>query len=420
MNRFAKVITASVLACSMVISAAGCSEKNYKEYEKIGNPFIEALLDRDYDECAKLCKDADEAEIILSDDVISFFDPLIESVFDTVEYELTDVDDDGDKLTLSYKIIMVDLEEAVSDLNDSADEEDILDSISDCGETVEIKLVLKFVKDGDNWLLVNIEDIFDDFMLDEIVNGFCEARFNRPYESNLTVETAVRREEVTLETEVLETTTTEIVQTNGLASPYQAIIDDIISKLDNQSLMFDTHMGIVEIMAFCSSEELPGNIGIALHDFNNDGVMELFILDLSDGNEVCHNILEMYTIDDSGEAYAAISSGVQRNRFYLYDSNVILNIGSAGWAYTIVAFSTMADNGLDLEDFEIYWSDDACYSDAPSGYDIYWYTSSDRSDAFDSGANGVFYCVNDDFDFELLNPDNGIPFAEIHTLSDYM
>ena len=220
-------------------------------------------------------------------------------------------------------------------------------------------------------------------------------------ETTVTEEETERVTETTVaETElVIEETETVVDDSSVLCDAYTVVVNEIEEAIYQENLVvLDNHMGIEEFYFVQGQEAALNDIGVALYDFNNDSVPELFIIDT-----LSNNILSMYTIGDDGSAVNMLE-GMTRNSYQLMDNMTIHNLASSGWAYTYVFNWTTAPNGVSLEACDAYFSTDLILADAPdlgSGT-VYWYHAPGAT-SYDDLAENASY-VGTEIDDELLFP----------------
>ena len=193
---------------------------------------------------------------------------------------------------------------------------------------------------------------------------------------------AVETPEVT--EEVLETATPEPEATEAPAEPdYEAIyaaklreIKAFIQQGANADAVPDGLTGILETAAYMEPDEAMNLIGYRIEDLSGDKVPELIIgvtADEAQGSV----LLNIYTILPD-ESISLTVEGWGRNRYNLLNDGSLLNIGSNGAAYAIVANYTFSEDASKLECRDYYftyekvegnWDDIGVYHNTTGAYD---------------------------------------------------
>lgn len=147
-----------------------------------------------------------------------------------------------------------------------------------------------------------------------------------------------------------------------LDNAYEVIVADRGADIVVADGLF-SYIGICEAGIGRDTNEALSAIGYTLYDVDGNGTEELIIADTGEG--VWDNrIMLMYTIHD-GKPVLLID-GWARNTYYLLKDNTIFNEGSGGAAYTIFATYHMAENGIDLDIIDYYYS--GYYGDSEWGW----------------------------------------------------
>ncbi len=192
-----KKTTCSVLAISVLSAMTGCSflDKSKQEVQKVAEDFCDAIVDRDIDTVLEMAEDElDEEdfeelkEFLNSDENGVYSDEITELVtalFDTMEYEIDEdsIKADGKKGKGSVEVTFsfVDLEELFE--CECEDLDDLIDAISDV-DTVDVDMKLEFVKDDDEWLVEDVEDILEETYSEFTMYSLVFALVDPYYESN--------------------------------------------------------------------------------------------------------------------------------------------------------------------------------------------------------------------------------------------
>lgn len=172
-TKIAALVTASIL----VTQLAGCSFLYRGKVLEAAEDFGEAIKSMDAADILDLttAKKNDDVAVALNDllDRDGYSDmenDYIDAITDTIEVEVDDksVSISGDSASVDLVITMADYE-AVLD-QDITDIDELVEATSD-SDTIDIEFTAEFVKDGDEWLVDNIEDdefgeIFDFLTVD--------------------------------------------------------------------------------------------------------------------------------------------------------------------------------------------------------------------------------------------------------------
>ena len=160
---------AFALAGTMALSFASCAllGNDKKDVADAADGFASTLLKKDAGKVIKLTtaeKDDDAAvllnllfdESLYSDNENEF----IKAVGDTITYEVDEdsVKADKDEASAVVVFTVVDYEEALKD-GGFTDIDEVVDAIEDCDDTNKVEFKLEFEKDGDDWLVSNLDDL---------------------------------------------------------------------------------------------------------------------------------------------------------------------------------------------------------------------------------------------------------------------
>ena len=147
-----------------------------------------------------------------------------------------------------------------------------------------------------------------------------------------------------------------------LDNAYEVIVAERGADITVEDGLF-SYTGIYEAGIGRDTNEALSAIGYTLYDVDGNGIEELIIADTGEG--IWDNrIMLMYTLHD-GKPVLLID-GWARNSYYLLKDNTIFNEGSGGAAYTIFATYRMAENGIDLDLLDYYYS--GYYGDSEWGW----------------------------------------------------
>ncbi|MCR4688235.1 MAG: hypothetical protein K5745_01640 [Saccharofermentans sp.] len=156
---------ATLLAAAMVMTQiAGCSFLSKGKVVEAAEDFGEAIKSMDCGDIIDLSTAEDDDEVaatldylldrdMYSDDENEYIDAMIDTI--EVEVDSKSVSVSGDEASCDIIITMADYE----DLEDGEYEEidELVDAVADA-DTTEIEFTAEFVKDGDEWLVDNIDD----------------------------------------------------------------------------------------------------------------------------------------------------------------------------------------------------------------------------------------------------------------------
>ena len=151
-----------------------------------------------------------------------------------------------------------------------------------------------------------------------------------------------------------------------LDNTYEVIVADRNAEIIEADVIFSS-VGISEAGIGRSTDESLACIGYTFYDVDGNGIEELIIADVSDGDggPWDNRILLMYSLDD--DKPVLLIDGWARSRYYLLNDDTIYYEGSGGAAYTTFATYHMAEDGISLKVIDYYFSD---YLDG--SIDEYW------------------------------------------------
>lgn len=170
MKRVIKTILVSAMAMSFVLGAASCSlfDSAAKDCQKVGDEFVQNLLDRSMDDCVDACIDEDDAAGLLtfSEDFSSDeYNDCIAAIFEKTTFKVdkksVDCSTKDEEGTIDYIVTLPDYESVADDEPEDADE--FCDMIAECEDTIEMTITLEFELDDDEWFISNPGDVVEDF-----------------------------------------------------------------------------------------------------------------------------------------------------------------------------------------------------------------------------------------------------------------
>lgn len=178
MKKGIKATAVTLIAAMAVGSVAGCSlfDKAGKLCKEVGDEYIQAALDLEFDDMAELCYEDDEAADIFAP-YANMYEGIV-AILEKASFEAGKADcstKDG-KGTIEYVITLPDYDEVIDE--DPDDVDDFIDMLDDAEGTVEIKIELEFKLHKDDWLINNPEDLAED-LYDELLD--IDFPFNSPY-----------------------------------------------------------------------------------------------------------------------------------------------------------------------------------------------------------------------------------------------
>lgn len=183
-----------------------------------------------------------------------------------------------------------------------------------------------------------------------------------------------------------QTETVPTTQPTQLPEAYRDVIQKYVTAIEegwNPEKCSQNEMSLL-----IGSLDSPENVGYALRDVDGDGMEELLI---TDGDL----IYDLYTMSSQGEIYWMASS-MERDRFYLSNSNHIAEVGSSSAMYSDYSFYTISwpssAPSLFLVDRVIY--------DANTDPENPWFKGKDLSPISEENANDI---LNDMY-FHLCIP----------------
>lgn len=138
-----------------------------------------------------------------------------------------------------------------------------------------------------------------------------------------------------------------------LDNAYKVIVSDRTAEIVESDEIFSS-VGIWEAGIGRSMDEALSGIGYMFYDVDGNGIEELLIADVldGDGGQWDNRILTMYSLLD--DKPVLVIDGWARNRYYLLNDGTIYNEGSGGAADTIAATYRMAEDGISLNVIDHY------------------------------------------------------------------
>ena len=156
---------------------------------------------------------------------------------------------------------------------------------------------------------------------------------------------------------------------------YKPVLDDFLKLAScgydpsnenfDDSVLPQGSMAILEGSAW-SSDVMLWNTGFAIRDFSGDGVPELVIGSIGNG-EASTMLYSLYTVVDGQPQF--VLEGVYRNAYYLMNDGTIFNRGSAGAAYSIFGlYDLLVDGTLTCRDCWFTYEKDGNFEDIRCWY----------------------------------------------------
>ena len=163
-----KVIALAV-AASMMFSVTGCFDKAKEQVTEAADAYADALSKVSTKKLKKLSDDADESLIGNLEDGGSSVNAdtaaVISAISGTLSYEVDEDSIEGATKTgkghADVVFTIADYEDIVSNPDDYDSAEDMIDAIEDA-DTTEMEIGLDFNLDGEDWLVTNFDDIYED------------------------------------------------------------------------------------------------------------------------------------------------------------------------------------------------------------------------------------------------------------------
>lgn len=156
MKKVCKTLLATAVVASMSLCVTGCFGAA-KELKQLSEQFVEAAIAKEFDDMADLCEDDDDAEIMLSP-YDNDFDP-VDAILERATYSIGKAEVKKDEGSVVVTITIPDYDSVIGDADDADDFEDALDD----ADTIDIEVTLEFEKDGDDWVITNLDDFLADF-----------------------------------------------------------------------------------------------------------------------------------------------------------------------------------------------------------------------------------------------------------------
>ena len=170
MKKTVKVLTSMLLVASMSLSLTGCFFGKTKAVKEAAEEFMEAALEREFDDMADLCTD-DDAAMMYFEPYGTDFEP-VEALLSRATFKVNKVTVNKEKATAEIVVSFPDYEAAIDSEPEDMDEfEDLLD---DQKKTIDMDISIEFKLKKDEWLVNDYDDFAEDFYgeLYEIEFGF--------------------------------------------------------------------------------------------------------------------------------------------------------------------------------------------------------------------------------------------------------
>ena len=171
-NGFLRIAAMSVLAGALLLSCASCAllqgagEKDKEVIIDLANDVAKALVKMDGEKVVKFTDGFDRDDN--PDFAIALLDTreltenevvLINTVADTLKYEIDEdsVKIDKDKASVDVTFTMVDYESVIEN-GDYSNIDEVAAALKESDDTKEVEITFEFTKDGDDWILSNLDD----------------------------------------------------------------------------------------------------------------------------------------------------------------------------------------------------------------------------------------------------------------------
>ncbi|SEW23374.1 hypothetical protein SAMN05216413_1737 [Ruminococcaceae bacterium KH2T8] len=164
----------TVLAGTVLIGSAGCSlfDKSKDEVKEAAKAYCDAVISRDVDDIAELSEDGlkknkENAEAAFDFSTGEIYTEaaaeFMSEVADTLTYE---IDEESVKASAKDCKGSIDVIFTVADVDkildeDYDDKDELIDSVSSA-DTIEIEITLEFVKEDEEWFVVDSVDVLED------------------------------------------------------------------------------------------------------------------------------------------------------------------------------------------------------------------------------------------------------------------
>ena len=167
---------ALTISASMLFSMTSCSlfDKASKQVTEAAEAFCADLTEAKASKVFKQCNEMeDEDEEYYTDifanevDSNSKLVECLNAIQGTISYEVdsksANASTKSEEGTIDVNFSIADYESVADEEDEWDDADDFIDALEDCEDRIEFTITFEFVKDGDDWLVDNYEDVFDDF-----------------------------------------------------------------------------------------------------------------------------------------------------------------------------------------------------------------------------------------------------------------
>ena len=165
---------ALTLSAAMLLSMTSCSlfDKASKEVKEAADAFCSDMVAVKPSQVYKACYEFEDEEQYsdmfyneVSDD--REFNEALSAIQATITYEIDDKSFEGSTKSgegaIDVVFSIVDYESVADEEDEWEDAEAFIDALEDCEDRVEFTITLEFVKDDDEWLVENYDDVFDEY-----------------------------------------------------------------------------------------------------------------------------------------------------------------------------------------------------------------------------------------------------------------
>ena len=136
--------------------------KPRRDVVKAADTFAQALIKQDAEDLLELTAEDEDSEVATYyKDLFNSDNEIIDTIRETITYSVAEntLVIDNDKASVCVVFTMTDYEEAIEG-SECTDISEVLEALEDCDINNEISVKMEFEKDGDDWIITNIDDSY--------------------------------------------------------------------------------------------------------------------------------------------------------------------------------------------------------------------------------------------------------------------
>ncbi len=156
----AAIFLVIAVVAALAFLAAWFFIKPRRDVVKAADTFAKALIEQDAEDLLELTTEAEDSEVATYyKNLFDSDNEIIDAIRETITYTVAEdsLVINNDKASVIVVFAMTDYEEAIEG-NTYFENKEVLDALDDCDETNEISVKMEFEKDGDEWVLTNLDD----------------------------------------------------------------------------------------------------------------------------------------------------------------------------------------------------------------------------------------------------------------------